>query len=304
MRPAPDASKSTRPGGLASLSCPPEVPTLQVDRASTRGSVAPLLGFSLRPGLALVLALVVAAGCQSTPEQPDFEDLPSAEELYQQGLGKLELRFWMGFLPRVDYDGAIEDFQSIIDNYPYSEFAVKAELRIADAYFEDSRYEEALSYYRDFADLHPQHERVPYTILRSAMCHYEQIASIDRDQTATFESISYLERLMREFPYAAETREGEQMFLELRSRLARSVIRVGDFYLVRGEHQAAAERYRRVLNDYPGLGHDPEALYKLGICYGHMKRRDEALRLFHVIVENYRDSEVAEEAQERISSAF
>ena len=251
----------------------------------------------------LALGLALALGCQTTVEQPDFEDLPSAEELYESGTRKLKLQWWMGVFPRVDYDGAIEDFQSIIDNYPYSEFAVKSELRIADAYFADKRYEEALSYYRDFADLHPQHERVPYTILRSAMCHYEQVATIDRDQTATFDAMGYLERLMRDYPYAAETREGERIFLELRGRLARSVLKTGDFYMSRGEYQAAAERYRRVVDEYPGLGHDPEALFKLGVCYGQMKRNDEALRLFHVIVENYRDSRLAEEAQERISAA-
>jgi len=255
--------------------------------------------------LHLLLALAVGPGvaCQSTPEQPDFEDLPSAEELYAQGIQKLELQWWMGVFPRVDYNGAIEDFQSIIDNYPYSEFAVKSELRLADAYFADQRYEEALSYYRDFADLHPQHDQVPYTILRSAMCYYEQVASIDRDQTATFDAMGYLERLMRDYPYASETREGERVYLELRERLARSVMKIGDFYLTRREYQAAAERYRRVIDDYPGLGNDAEALYKLGVCYGHMKRRDEALRLFHVVVENYRDSHLAEEAQERISAA-
>lgn len=264
----------------------------------------PRVSFRGRSALApLLLAAVLVLGCQSTPEQPDFEDLPSAEELYKSGVEKLDLHFWMGFLPRIDYDGAIEDFQSIIDNYPYSDYAVKAELRIADAYFSDERYEEALSYYRDFADLHPQNERVPYTILRSAMCHYEQIASIDRDQTAAYEAMSYLERLMREYPYSPETRAGERVFLELRSRLARSVMQIGDFYFERNEYQSAADRYRSVIDRYPGLGQDAEALFKLGVCYRQMKRNDEALRLFHVVVENYRDSPVAERALERLSSA-
>ena len=250
-----------------------------------------------------LLAALLVGSCRSNPVEPDFEDLPPAKDLYESGMKKLELHLWLGFLPRVDYDGAIEEFQSIIDNYPYSDYAVKAELRIADAYFSDERYEEALSYYRDFADLHPQNERVPYTILRSAMCHYEQIAAIDRDQTATYEAMSYLERLMREYPYSAETREGERIFLELRGRLARSVMEIGDFYFERREYQAAADRYRSVIDQYPGLGEDAEALFKLGVCYRQMRRNDEALRLFHVVVENYRDSAVAERALERLSSA-
>ena len=59
-----------------------------------------------------------------------------------------------------------------------------------------------------------------------------------------------------------------------------------DFYLKRDEFQAAAERYRTVLNVFPGLGLDAEGLYKLGVCYEHMMRRDEARRLFHVVVAN------------------
>ena len=250
----------------------------------------------------LVFALLAGALACRTPTEPSFEDLPPADEVYEQGLRKMQRHIVLGFIPRVDYDGAIEDFQSIIDNYPYSEYAVEAELRIADAYYEDSHFEEALSYYRDFADLHPQNERVPYTILRSALCHYHEIASIERDQTAAREAMGYLERLLREFPYSPETREGEAMLLELRGRIARSVMGKGDFYMDRHEHQAAAERYRSVLNEYPGLGYDAAALFNLAVCYDHMKRRDEALRLFHVILENYQESDLAEEASERISA--
>jgi len=259
---------------------------------------------ALTAALAAAVLVLSVGGCATAPEPGFGEDLPPAPELYEQGLKQLETSLWYGIVPRVDYDGAIETFQSIIDNYPFSEQAVEAELRIADAYFESGRYDEALSYYRDFGDLHPQHEKVPYTILRSALCHYEQLASIDRDQSATLAAIDELERLLREYPYAPETAQGEELLLELRARLARSIMRKGDFYMARLEHQAAAHRYRRLIDEYPGLGLDAEALYKLGVCYDHMKRRDEALRLYHVILENYRDSAVAEEAQERITAAY
>ena len=143
---------------------------------------------------------------------------------------------------------AIDTFQTIIDNYPYSAFAVKAELRIADAYFDDGRWDEALSYYRDFGDLHPQHERVPYTLLRSALCHYNQVQSVERDQTATREALLSLEQLIRSHPFAKEAADGEDLLRELRRRLAVNELRIGDFYLKRDEFQSAAERYRGLLN--------------------------------------------------------
>jgi len=253
-----------------------------------------------RPALAVATCATLFVGCATT--EVSFEDVAPAEELYEQALEQLE---GINFLVYryIDYSAAIETLQSIIDNYPYSDYAVKAELRIADAYFADGRYDEALSYYRDFGDLHPQHPEVPYTLLRSALCHYEQIKSVNRDQTATREAQHYLEQLIRRYPYAPETRQGEAVLRELRTRLAYNVMETGDFYLARDEFQAAAERYRLLLNTYPGLGIDAEGLFKLGVCYENMKLEDEALRLFHVVMENFPKSELSEEAAEHISAA-
>jgi outer membrane protein assembly factor BamD len=252
----------------------------------------------------IVAGLVVwfFSACASDDE-PSFEDVPPADELYSEGQRILEGRNILGVYTYVNYGDAIEAFQAIIDNYPYSEFAVQAELAIADAYFDDGRYDEALSYYRDFSDLHPQNEKVPYTILRSALCHYNQVQSVERDQTSTREALLDLEQLIRSHPFAAEAGEGEILLRELRGRLARNEMRIGDFYLNREEYQSAAERYRGLLNTYPGLGQDAEALFKLGVCYEHMKRQDEATRLFHVIVENFPDTILADSAREHIAGS-
>jgi outer membrane protein assembly factor BamD len=255
-------------------------------------------------GLALlVLALLLGvAACNKS--QPDFEDVPPADELYAKGLEQLEGRRILGVYTWVSYGKAIETFQAIVDNYPYSEYEIEAQLKIADAYFDDERYEEALSYYRDFSDLHPQEPRVPYTILRSALCHYRQIKSINRDQTSTREALRFLEELSARYPFEPETREGEVILQQLRTRLAKNIIEIGDFYLRRTQYQSAATRYRSVVDEYPGLGLDAEALYKLALCYENMKRVDEALRLYHVVLENFRDDRHAAKAAERIAAAF
>lgn len=251
---------------------------------------------------ALLLASVpLWAGCST--DTPSFEDVPPADELYAEGEELLKGFNILWVYRWINYSKAIETFQAIIDNYPYSEYAVPAELQIADAYFQDERWEEALSYYRDFSDLHPQHEKVPYTILRSAQCHYEQIGSIDRDQTSAREALQFLDLLLRSHPYSPEAAEGERMMHELRTRLAENIVLTGDFYLYRNEFQAAAERYRNVLNVYPGLGLDAEALFKLGVCYENLKREDEALRLFHVLLENFSDTQHAKAARAHIAAA-
>jgi outer membrane protein assembly factor BamD len=252
----------------------------------------------------LPVVLLVLSACATQPPEPALDELPAADVLYQQGVSLLENRktvLWL--IDTTPYQDAIDKFQEVVDNYPYSEYAVAAELKIADSYFEQERWDEALSYYRDFAELHPEHEKVPYTIHRTALCHAKQSGTPDRDQTATREALAALDQLMTRYPAAPETRDAELLWKELRTKLGEHVLGIGDFYWKRDEYQSAAGRYRQVLDEFPGLGLDAEALYKLGLCYTHMNRDDEAQRIFEVILENYEDTDVARAAQDQIPAA-
>jgi outer membrane protein assembly factor BamD len=258
---------------------------------------------NVRIASALALAAVLAMGCRSTPEdQIAFEEVAPADELYAEGLEVLEGRSILGVYTYVNYSKAIEAFQSIIDNYPYSEYAVEAELQIADAYFADAKYEEALSYYRDFGELHPQHERVSYTVFRSALCHERRVGATNRDQTATRQAVAALDRLITGYPTSEYAKEGEALWRDLQIRLAENVEGIADFYRSRQEYEAAAERYRSLLNEYPGFGLDARVLFKLGGCYESLNRIDEADRIFRTIVAHYGETRWAFEARSRIAS--
>ncbi len=252
---------------------------------------------------ALLAAGLLFGACASSPNEDELAEVPSAEQLYAEGIAELDDGSQLWLFDTTNYQAAIDKFQDIIDNYPYSDVAVLAELRIADAYFEQESWEEALSYYREFAELHPEHEKVPYTIFRTALCHYRQSKNAERDQTATHDALTSLDRLITQYPTSPEIGEAEALWKELRTRLATHVMSVGDFYYDRGEDQSAANRYRALLDEYPGLGLDAEALYKLGLCYTHMQREDEAQQIFEVILQNYPGSEIADAAEDLIPDA-
>jgi outer membrane protein assembly factor BamD len=252
----------------------------------------------------LVVCSALLAACAGGPPPQKFEELPSAEELYQKGetqLAKEEDGFnW--FLAR-DFTQPIETFQDIIDNYPYSEQAVMAQLAIADAYYKSEKYDEALSYYRDFVELHPEHKQVPYAMFQTAMSYYKQSKDAKHDQTATKEALTNLDRLLARFPHSQYSDDAEKIWRELRTRLGEHTMGVADFYFDQKEYPSAADRYRELLNEYPGLGLDAQALYKLGVCYTRMNREDEANKIFQVILENYKGTDVAEAAADLVPEA-
>ena len=70
----------------------------------------------------------------------------------------------------------------------------------------------------------------------------------------------------------------------------------------REEYEAAAERYRALLNDHPGLGLDDRVLFKLGDCYEALRRTDEADRIFRTLVVHYQKSRYAFEAKKRLAA--
>ncbi len=249
-------------------------------------------------GLRLSCSVLALAACQSTPDAPP--EIRPAEELYAEGLETLEGRTILG-VKWVDHAEAIELFQGVVDNYPYSDLSVLASLKIADAYFDEHKWDEALSYYRDFADLHPSHEKVPYAIYHAALCHERQSLGPLRDQAETRDAIGYLDKLLlhhKDSEYAAPALE---LWTKLRKRLARQQMGIGDFYRARGDYESAVSRYRIVLNEYPGLGYDADVLYRLGESYWQMNRKGEAERIFQAILQNYRDTNEAAKAARRVA---
>ena len=80
--------------------------------------------------LGAAIALLVS-GCARQAPIPVYTELPSPDALYAEGTQELDRQRARRILPK-DFLLAIEIFQDIIDNYPYSPEAVLAELAIVD----------------------------------------------------------------------------------------------------------------------------------------------------------------------------
>ena len=87
--------------------------------------------FSVSLFLFAFLLIFAITGCTLFKEETEL----SAEENYQRGMVKFE---------KEKSPAAIPYFQKILENYPFSIYAVPAELKIAESYFYNEKYVEAL----------------------------------------------------------------------------------------------------------------------------------------------------------------
>ncbi len=171
------------------------------------------------------------------------------------------------------YSAAAEAFQKIKDRYPYSKYAVEAELRLGDALYKQELFDEAFSAYDDFERLHPKHPEVPYVIYQKGMCHFSRVRTIDRDQSHTQKAREEFERLVKRFPKTEQANRARRQIRECYINLAEHELYVGHFYFRKKRYRAAMERYRYILENYPDLGQYHEALEYLTRCREKLARK-------------------------------
>ena len=184
------------------------------------------------------------------------EDL-TASELMEKG----EERLSKGY-----FASASEAFQMVKDRYPYSKYAVTAELKMADALYQSESYDDAFIAYDDFERLHPKNQNIPYVIYQKGMSYFRQITTYDRDQSYTQKAKEEFERLIKRFPrdnYANLARKNLRKCLIY---LAEYELYVGHFYFKMGEYRAALDRFTYIIKNYPDMGQYHEALEYMSRC--------------------------------------
>ena len=165
-----------------------------------------------------------------------------------------------------EYDTAAELYQQLKDRFPYSRYALLAELRLGDAYQKAERYEEAAMAYEDFIRLHPRNEAVPYAFFQMGMTHHAQLLTPDRDPTSAARALDIFKRLRANYPNDPYSYQASPRMEECVATLAAHDMSVGDFYRHRERYEAAIGRYKQVITQYPDAGYYTEALQKMQQC--------------------------------------
>jgi len=225
----------------------------------------------------LGLTLVACSG----DDRPAYVEKP-VEELYNGAMDALQAG---------DYEEAARLFDEVERQHPYSEWASKAQLMAAYAFYQENAYDEAINALDRFIELHPGSPDVAYAYYLKAISYYEQISDVRRDQRATAEALNALEELVSRFPSSKYARDAELKIDLALDHLAGKHMAIGRFYQGQSEYLAAINRFRMVIERYQTTTHVPEALHRLVECYLAMGIVDEAKSTAAVLGHNFPGSE-------------
>ncbi|MGB8992169.1 MAG: outer membrane protein assembly factor BamD [Desulfobaccales bacterium] len=224
---------------------------------------------AIAKGLLALLLVFALSGCGTVKgwifgkKKP--EDKPP-DVLAQEGLKDLKKK---------NYIDAVETFEKVRDRYPYSDQALLAQIKIADAYFYNKKYDEAVQAYREFEKLHPTNKGVSYCVFREGQCYYRQRSTIDRDQTSTRRAIAEFMRLKQKFPHSEYIARADKYLARCRQDLAEHEFYVAEFYYNTKRYQAALDRYQGLIQDYPNFPKNAEAKERIGECQKLLAAKDK-----------------------------
>lgn len=157
------------------------------------------------------------------------------------------------------YRSAITTFNQLRDWYPFDKLSTLAEFKIAEAHFKMKEYEDAIIAYDEFERLHPRNEAIPYVLNQIALCYFNQIDTIDRDQNNAKKALEAFARLARQFPDSEFAKGAGEKRLTCLKSIAGHELYVGKFYYKSKHYKGAVSRFETVLTVYSGLGYDKEA---------------------------------------------
>ena len=208
-----------------------------------------------------IIILLVGSGCNAIKKTWNSitgkEFSSSAQQLAWDGMDAYE---------DGDYKEAIEYFQQLKDWYPFSKYAILAELKIADSNYHLKNYEEAIFAYEEFEKLHPRNEAIPYVIYQIGRSYFDQIDTIDRDQTPARKAFETFQRLDKQFPNDKYARSGAEHITTCVKSLVGNEYYIGVFYYKSKHYKAALHRFMAVLSDYPDVGYHQKALEYIAKC--------------------------------------
>lgn len=226
---------------------------------------------------ALAVVLPILGGCAADDTKDNYKERP-VEELYNDAADLLRDE---------EYDKAAKAFDEVERQHPYSVWATKAQLMSAYSYYVHNKYDDAINALDRFIQLHPGHKDVAYAYYLKALCYYEQIADVARDQKMTENAMQALQEVVDRFPNSKYARDAKLKVDLARDHLAGKEMAIGRWYQGQQQYLAAINRYRVIVDKYQTTTHVPEALERLTECYETLGLKEEARDTAAVLGYNY-----------------
>jgi outer membrane protein assembly factor BamD len=213
---------------------------------------------------AIALLLLLSPGCsEKLSKRKGLTDA----DLFAQGQKKAEQK---------KYEDAAEAFQLLVERFPNSPLAPKAQFGLASSRMNLKEDLEAEVAFDDFLRLYPADPKVPDALFLKGDLLHRQIQAVGRDQTKTREAIDNYRLFLEKEPESPRSAAAAARIREMRGRLVLQEEQVVSHYLRRKMYESAESRAKRAIEEYPDAAPTPKLLSMLAEALEKQEKKEEA----------------------------
>jgi outer membrane protein assembly factor BamD len=234
--------------------------------------------------VAMGLVVLALAGCSNLFGPPKLREeaiVPEAS-LYQQALASMDNQRFLT---------AIELLERSERQHPRGQLAEETKLMLVYANYRIGKFDEAILAADRYLALYPNGRDAAYVYWLKGTSYFAQIKDITRDQQISQNAIETYTQLIRAFPNSEHAKDAQDKLKVAYDNIAGKEMSVGRYYQGNGQHSAAINRYRVVVEQYQTSTHIEEALYRLTESYLSLGLISEARTAAAVLGHNYPSSE-------------
>jgi outer membrane protein assembly factor BamD len=244
----------------------------------------------------LLLFVAWVSGCSyiSMPSMPwsGAKSDPSAEALFDEGMRNFNEK---------RYVRAIDNFSKLRTDFPFSPQMMQVELKIADAYYLNQQYPEAITAFKEYQSMHPTNEQIPFVILRLGQSYFDQFSAADRDQKNTEIAKGYFENVVTAYPKSPEAAEAREKLGKCLEYLAEHEFTIAEFYFKQEKYPAARDRFEEIVRKYKDTPTAVKSLFYLGESYRNEKNAIRATLAYEALIQHYPKTKFAADAKTQLA---
>ena len=231
----------------------------------------------------LISILFILVSC-SNIENDKKQAIETDVDIYKRALLLIEEN---------DYKSALNEFENLLLNYPFSDLAVKSEITSAYSLYEDNQIQKAINKLNSFIEMNPTGELTIYAHYLLGMCYYIQTSQKGRDASLSLKAINYFQIIESKYPNSKYAKDAKLKILYLKNRLAENELAVGKFYLKKNASGSAIKRFNVILEKFQNTSVIPETLYRLSEALLITGLKEEAQKSIAILNYNFPKNEWA-----------
>ena len=247
-----------------------------------------------------ILFLFALYSCSQTPNEVVTK--VKGENVEEQMI--IAYREGMEALEKGDVFFATKKFNEAEILYPQSEWASRASLMTAYAYWSDNYYSNSIQELNRFLKIYPKSENLAYAYYLLAMNYYDSIVDEKKDLKPLQESKKYFEILIKKFPQTDFAIDAKYKLDLIQDILAAKEIYIARHYMKKQKWIAALNRLKFVVNNYQETIYIEEVLHRIVEIYYIIGLENEAKKYANILGYNYNSSEWYEQSYKILNKNY